>query len=100
MLLLDEATSRVDIRTERLIHDSLADVVDGRITLAVAHCLSTVRHADRILVFDDGKIVERGTHERLLAADGVYAALWRVHVGETGDSGIRSRAGAAASDDA
>jgi ATP-binding cassette subfamily B protein len=82
ILVLDEATSHVDNRTELLVQASLREVADGRTTFAVAHRLSTVRRADRILVFDDGDLVEQGTHDDLVAADGLYAALWRVHTGE------------------
>ncbi|MFB6176081.1 MAG: ATP-binding cassette domain-containing protein, partial [Halobaculum sp.] len=82
VLLLDEATSHVDAETERLIQESMDEIIGGRTTLAVAHELSTVRHADEILVFEDGQIVERGTHESLVAREGLYAELWRSHVGE------------------
>jgi ATP-binding cassette subfamily B protein len=83
ILLLDEATSHVDNRTELLLQESLAEARAGRTTLAIAHRLSTVRDADRLLAFEDGEIVERGSHRELLDADGLYAELWRLHVGET-----------------
>jgi ATP-binding cassette subfamily B protein len=82
ILVLDEATSHVDNETELLIQNSLADLVADRTTFVIAHRLSTVRDADRILVLEDGDIVERGDHEDLLATDGLYANLWRVQVGE------------------
>jgi ATP-binding cassette subfamily B protein len=82
ILILDEATSHVDNRTEAVIHSRLEALVRGRTTFAVAHRLSTVRDADQILVFDDGTVTERGTHEELLDADGLYADLWRVQVGD------------------
>ena len=82
ILVLDEATSHVDNETEVVIQNSLADLTEDRTTFAIAHRLSTVRDADTILVLDDGNIVERGTHEDLLAADGLYANLWRVQVGD------------------
>ncbi len=82
VLIMDEATSHVDNETEAVIQNSLGDLIEHRTAFAIAHRLSTVRHADQILVMDDGKLVERGTHDDLLAADGLYATLWRVQVGE------------------
>lgn len=83
ILVLDEATSAVDNETEASIQRSLALAARGRTTLVVAHRLSTVRHADAIHVLDDGRIVERGTHDELVSSDGVYAALWRLQTGES-----------------
>ncbi|WP_424001061.1 ABC transporter ATP-binding protein [Haloarcula salina] len=82
ILILDEATSDVDTETELLIQRSLDDLTADRTTFAIAHRLSTVKDADRILVLEDGRIVERGTHDDLLAADGLYANLWAVQAGE------------------
>jgi len=84
ILILDEATSHVDNETEVLIQRSLEELVAERTTFAIAHRLSTVRNADRILVLEDGEIVERGPHEDLLEEAGLYANLWRVQVGEVG----------------
>ena len=85
ILILDEATSHVDNETEAVIQNSLADLIADRTTFAIAHRLSTVRDADTILVIDGGELVESGTHEELLANDGLYATLWRVQVGELDD---------------
>ena len=85
ILVLDEATSHVDNETEVLIRNSLDDIIEDRTTFAIAHRLSTVRDADTILVMDDGRVVERGSHEELLDADGLYANLWKVQVGEGAD---------------
>jgi ATP-binding cassette subfamily B protein len=76
ILILDEATSALDSFTEREIQDALERVSRGRTTIVIAHRLSTVIGADEIIVLDAGVIVERGTHADLLAADGVYAAMW------------------------
>lgn len=76
VLVLDEATSALDSFTEKEIQDALDRVSQGRTTLVIAHRLSTVVNADEIIVLDKGVIVERGHHRDLLAADGVYAALW------------------------
>jgi ATP-binding cassette, subfamily B, bacterial len=80
ILILDEATSSVDTLTEARIQRALALLLSGRTSFVVAHRLSTVRHADQVLVLDAGQIVERGTHVQLLAARGVYAALYRSFV--------------------
>ncbi|MFW6265160.1 MAG: ABC transporter ATP-binding protein [Halanaeroarchaeum sp.] len=82
ILIFDEATSHVDTETEALIQESIDEFARERTTFVIAHRLSTVRRADRILVLDDGAIVERGTHEQLLENDGLYANLWRVQVGD------------------
>jgi ATP-binding cassette subfamily B protein len=78
---LDEATSAVDNETEAAIQRSLERITQNRTTIAIAHRLSTVRHADRIYVMELGNLVEWGTHEELLERNGVYANLWRVQMG-------------------
>ena len=78
LILLDEATSALDSATEREIRDNVKDVCQGRTTLMIAHRLSTARHADEIIVLDEGKVAERGTHDELLkVAGGRYAGMWR-----------------------
>lgn len=82
-LILDEATSAVDNETEAALQRSIRRISKNRTTLVIAHRLSTVRHADRILVMDDGEIIEDGTHDALVARGGVYARLWSVQTGDT-----------------
>jgi len=82
VLVLDEATSSVDNETEAAIQRSLERLAVGRTTIVIAHRLSTVRNADRIYVLANGELVEEGRHDDLVAADGVYAGLWRVQTGE------------------
>ena len=81
ILILDEATSALDTHSERLIQAALETVMQGRTTLAIAHRLSTILAADVILVVDKGEIVERGTHQELLALDGLYAQLYNEQFG-------------------
>ena len=78
ILILDEATSLVDSETEQEIQAAINVLVRNRTTIAIAHRLGTLRNADRLLVIDDGKIVEQGTHDDLLTTDGIYARLVRI----------------------
>lgn len=86
ILILDEATSALDTESERHIQSALDRVMEGRTTLVIAHRLSTIEKADLILVMDQGRIVERGTHTELLAANGHYAKLHAVQFRETGEA--------------
>lgn len=78
ILVLDEATSALDSATERWIQDSLWDLMQGHTTIVIAHRLSTLSRLDRILVFEDGEVVESGTHDELLEKKGHYARLWEI----------------------
>ena len=78
LLLLDEATSALDAESEKLVQDALETLMHDRTTVVIAHRLATVRAADRIIVMDDGRIVEEGKHDALVAADGLYARLARL----------------------
>lgn len=81
ILILDEATSQLDSVTESEIQESLWELMQGKTTIVIAHRLSTLLHMDRIMVFDQGKIVEDGTHTELLASAGLYKTLWDAQVG-------------------
>ncbi len=89
VVILDEATSSLDSESERLVEAAMEDLLRGRTTLIIAHRLSTVRRADRVVVLDRGVLVEQGTHAELLAHNGVYARLYQVQFGsdqrETGN---------------
>jgi len=78
ILVLDEATSALDTESERVIQDAVEKLVEGRTVFVIAHRLSTVQRADQILVMDNGRIVERGTHTSLLAASGAYRRLYEL----------------------
>jgi subfamily B ATP-binding cassette protein MsbA len=77
VVVLDEATSSLDTESERLVEAALEELLEGRTTLIIAHRLSTVRRADRVVVLDHGRVVEEGTHAALLARGGVYATLYQ-----------------------
>jgi len=82
LLILDEATANIDSKSEHLIQTALGRLLHGRTSLVIAHRLSTIREADVIFVLDEGRLVGRGTHAELLAADGLYASLYRRQFGD------------------
>ncbi|MBP6801045.1 MAG: ATP-binding cassette domain-containing protein, partial [Zoogloea sp.] len=82
ILIFDEATSALDSRTEKAIQAQLDAAARGRTTLVIAHRLSTVMNADEIIVLDQGRIIERGTHTQLLARAGAYAQMWALQLEE------------------
>lgn len=81
ILILDEATSALDSESEKLIQDSLVTLMEGKTVIAIAHRLSTIAHLDRLIVMSDGKIVEDGTHDELIARGEHYAKLWTMQSG-------------------
>ncbi len=87
VVILDEATAHLDNTSEAAVQEALAEALDGRTAVVIAHRLSTVRAADQILVIESGTVVERGTHDRLLAADGRYAELYRTQFAQRDDDG-------------
>jgi len=93
LLIFDEATSALDSKTERAFQEELFNLARNRTTLIIAHRLSTVVHADQILVMDQGKIIERGTHQHLLQANGRYTSMWQMQessLSAPDDSGVNS----------
>ena len=87
-MILDEATAHLDSESEVAVQEALAAALAGRTSLVIAHRLSTVRAADAIVVIEDGRVVERGTHAQLLAAGGRYADLYRTQFAEGSGSPV------------
>ena len=81
ILILDEATSALDSEVEAAIQSSLDDLMEGKTVIAIAHRLSTIAQMDRLVVLDEGRIVEQGTHDELVALNGIYAHLWQRQTG-------------------
>ncbi len=97
VVILDEATAHLDSESEAAVQEALVAALDGRTALVIAHRLSTVRAADEIVVLEHGRIVERGTHTELLAADGRYADLYHTQfAAETSPAGTRTAVSVAA----
>ena len=84
ILILDEATSRLDAYSESLVQDAQERLFSNRTTIVIAHRLTTIAHASRVLVFDHGELVEQGTHEELLALGGVFKALYDTYYAHQG----------------
>jgi ATP-binding cassette subfamily B protein len=78
LLILDDALSAVDTNTERMILNALGDEKKGQSTIVIAHRLSTLMHADQILVLKEGRVEQQGTHKTLIGEDGMYRDLWRI----------------------
>ena len=90
ILILDEATSHLDAHAEALIQEALERVLRGRTALVIAHRLSTILAADRILVLDGGKLVEAGSHQELVDADGLYSSLYRTQFAVDPEVGVEA----------
>jgi ATP-binding cassette subfamily B protein len=92
-MIFDEATSALDSRAEQAIQAQLKEIAKDRTTLVIAHRLSTIADAAQILVLDHGRIVERGTHFELLAADGLYAQMWARQQARKDEAALSSPSG-------
>jgi subfamily B ATP-binding cassette protein MsbA len=89
-VILDEATSSMDSESERLVEQAMEELLQGRSTLIIAHRLSTVQRADRVVVIDRGRLVEEGRHSELVAAEGVYSRLYRGQFRDSYESSLVS----------
>ncbi|HAT30034.1 MAG TPA: metal ABC transporter permease, partial [Janthinobacterium sp.] len=96
ILIFDEATSALDSKAEQAIQAQLKEIAKNRTTLVIAHRLSTVADAEQILVLEHGRIVERGTHPALLAANGLYAQMWQRQQARQEEEADRETSGAEA----
>ena len=90
VVILDEATAHLDSRSEAMVSEALGEALSGRTVIVIAHRLSTVRAADQILVVEAGRIIERGRHEELLAANGRYTELYRTQFAEAPDGRVEA----------
>jgi ATP-binding cassette subfamily B protein len=86
ILILDDATSAVDMETEHEIQAGFRELMAGRTTFVIAHRISSLRHADEIIVLEQGKIIQRGTHEQLLAVNGTYRDVYRIQYADRPDN--------------
>jgi ATP-binding cassette subfamily B protein len=85
VVVLDEATAHLDSTSEAAVQDALGVALEGRTSIVIAHRLATIRAADQIIVVDNGKVVEQGTHDQLIALDGLYATLSRTQFAHQDD---------------
>lgn len=90
IIVFDEATSFTDLENEHKIQLALNELLQGKTTIMIAHRLHTIIHADQICVFEEGEVMERGTHPELVAKNGRYAAMWRTYIEENSEVNIHA----------